>query len=924
MSAAVRTTCPYCGVGCGVVARGRGDGTFEIAGDPDHPANSGNLCSKGSALAETLGIEGRLLHPAIRAADTPAQATGGHAVARGSLAGRRADAVDARRVGWDEALSRVAEGFAAAIREHGPDSVAFYVSGQLLTEDYYVANKLMKGFIGSANIDTNSRLCMASAVAGHKRAFGEDLVPGCYEDLELADLIILVGSNTAWCHPILFRRIEREKQRRPDLKLVVIDPRRTSTAEMADLHLPIRAGTDVTLFNGLLRYLQQHGAMDERFVEMHTTGVQGALDSARAAGDPASVAAVCGADAQRIGELYLLFRSSERVVTLFSQGVNQSSAGTDKVNAIINCHLLTGRIGRPGMGPFSLTGQPNAMGGREVGGLANTLAAHLELESAVHRDAVRAFWGSPDMASRPGLKAVDLFEAMHAGRIKAVWIMATNPVVSLPDANRVREALKRCELVVVSDCVADTDTGALAHVLLPAATWGEKDGTVTNSERRISRQRRFLTPPGEAHPDWWIICEVARRMGFAERFPYTAAHEIFDEHARLSAVAARLGTSGESCCGGAASRLFDIGGLAGLGAAEYDELEPTQWPVCSKNDTPTARLFQDGRFAHADGRARLVPVHQRAPAHATNETYPFVLNTGRIRDQWHTMTRTGRAPRLAEHLPEPFVDLHPHDALASAVREGELARVSTEWGSMVVRARISGEIPRGTAFVPMHWSDAYASEARVGALVNPAVDPISGEPEFKHTPAGVEPFPVEWHGVLLTRRAMPTLNMTWWALVRGAGLLRYELAGRKRPADWTEWARALLEVRTPDADYLEYSDQASGIYRAAYIVDDRLQACAYFSRRPDLPARGWLTSLFTRDHLQPADRLALLAGRPLRAGDDAGPLVCSCFAVGRNTLRNLIASEELTDCRQVGERLRAGTNCGSCLPEIRKLLALTQ
>ncbi|HVS78136.1 MAG TPA: molybdopterin-dependent oxidoreductase, partial [Steroidobacteraceae bacterium] len=415
MSAAVRTTCPYCGVGCGVIARERVDGTFEIAGDPRHPANFGSLCSKGSALAETLGSEGRLLHPFLRPRGR-APRTG-----RGPV----------RRVGWDEALTRVAQGFSAAIREHGPDSVAFYVSGQLLTEDYYVANKLMKGFIGSANIDTNSRLCMASAVAGHRRAFGEDLVPGCYEDLELADLIVLVGSNTAWCHPILFRRIEREKQRRPGLKLVVIDPRRTPTAELADLHLPIRAGTDVTLFNGLLWHLHRHGAADDRFLETHTTGGQEAIAAARAAGDPASVAAVCGADAERIGELYRLFHSNERVVTLFSQGVNQSSAGTDKVNGIINCHLLTGRIGRPGMGPFSLTGQPNAMGGREVGGLANTLAAHLDLESAEHRDTVRTFWGAPRIASRPGLKAVDLFDAIRAGRVKAVWIMATNPVVSL-------------------------------------------------------------------------------------------------------------------------------------------------------------------------------------------------------------------------------------------------------------------------------------------------------------------------------------------------------------------------------------------------------------------------------------------------------------------------------------------------------------
>lgn len=883
MRAAVRTTCPYCGVGCGVLAR-RSGAAVDITGDPLHPANFGSLCSKGSALGETLGGEGRLLHPQVRG----------------------------RRVDWDEALTSVAQGFAAAVRDHGPEAVAFYVSGQLLTEDYYVANKLMKGFLGSANIDTNSRLCMASAVAGHKRAFGEDLVPGCYEDLELADLIVLVGSNTAWCHPVLFRRIEREKQRRPQLKLIVIDPRRTPTSELADLHLPIRAGTDVTLFNGLLWYLDRHGAVDADYLHQHTSGAESALEAARAAGDPPQVATVCGADAERIEELYRLFCATERVVTAFSQGVNQSSAGTDKVNSIINCHLLTGRIGRPGMGPLSLTGQPNAMGGREVGGLANTLAAHLDLESEAHRAIVREFWRSPRIASRPGLKAVELFEAMHAGRIKAVWIMATNPVVSLPDADRARAALRRCELVVVSDCAADTDTTALAHVLLPAASWGEKDGTVTNSERRISRQRQFLAPPGEARPDWWIVSEVARRMGLEEAFRYESPREIFDEHARLSAVACR------------ASLAFDITGLAGLSAREYEDLEPTQWPVQRRGAGGVARLFQDGRFMHPDGKAKLIPVHPRAPANATDKSYPFALNTGRIRDQWHTMTRTGRAPRLTEHLPEPFVDLHAHDALLTSVREGELATVRTRWGSMVARVRISGEVSRGTLFVPMHWNDCHASEGRVGALVNPVVDPLSGEPEFKHTPANIQPFPVEWYGVVLSRQPIAARAMTWWTLIYGAGYLRYELAGREVPADWAQWVRDLLGVQAPDADYLEYCDPASGVYRLAYLSADRLEACAYIFRRPELPARAWLASLFAKEKLEPSERTALLAGRPLRAGDDAGALVCSCFGVGRRTLHRLIASEGLTDARQVGERLRAGTNCGSCLPEIRALLAVAR
>jgi assimilatory nitrate reductase catalytic subunit len=876
MSAAVRTTCPYCGVGCGVLAR-PADGTIEIAGDPRHPANLGRLCSKGCALADTIGLEGRLLHPLI----------GG------------------QRTRWEEALTYVAQGFNRAIREHGPDCVAFYVSGQLLTEDYYVANKLMKGFIGSANIDTNSRLCMASAVAGHTRAFGADIVPGCYEDLELADLIVLVGSNLAWCHPVLLQRIAQAKERRRELRLIVVDPRHTPTCELADLHLPIRPGTDVWLFNGLLAHLRHNGLTDHEFVGAHTQGFEAACQVAEAsAGDAGTTAQSCGVDGKRIEEFYRLFASTERVVTAFSQGVNQSSSGTDKVNSIINCHLLTGRIGRPGMGPFSLTGQPNAMGGREVGGMANLLAAHMALDNAEHRRLVQQFWGAPRMATRAGLKAVELFEAMYAGRIKAVWIMATNPVVSLPDADRAREALKRCELVVVSDCVAATDTTALAHVLLPATAWGEKDGTVTNSERRISRQRAFLPPPGEAQPDWWIVSAVAKRMGFAESFDYRSPHAIFDEHARLSAA------------GNDGSRAFDIGGLAGLMPAEYEELEPVQWPLPRAGHAGVSRLFDDHRFWHADRKARFIATAPHAPACATDASFPLVLNTGRIRDQWHTMTRTSRSARLTEHVPEPFVDLHAQDALQAGVREGELARVRTRWSSMVGRVRTSGALARGNIFVPIHWSSPHASDARVGALVNPVVDRLSGEPEFKHTPARIEPFSVQWYGFILTRQPLDHLDVTWWTLVRGNPFLRYEMAGRETPGDWGSWARALLGATDGSADYLEYQDLAAGTYRAAYLIDDRLAAALYISCRPELPPRHWLASFANAARLEPSERIALLAGRPMHAEADIGPLVCSCFGVGRYTLQAAITQHGLKDARQVGARLRAGTNCGSCLPEI--------
>lgn len=876
----VRTTCPYCGVGCGVLAGVR-DGGVSLRGDPQHPANRGALCSKGSALDETLGLQGRLLSPRV----------------------------EGRPSHWDDALQRVAQGFRSAIECYGPESVAFYVSGQLLTEDYYVANKLMKGFIGAANIDTNSRLCMASAVAAHRRAFGEDLVPGCYEDLDLADLIVLVGSNTAWCHPVLYRRLLEAKERRPSLQLVVIDPRRTPTCEFAELHLPLRAGTDVLLFNGLLSWLAREGAADAAFLDGHTRGAARALLVAdNTAGDLRAVARGCGLDAGALESFYERFRCTERVVTLFSQGVNQSCAGTDKASSIINAHLLTGRIGRPGMGPFSMTGQPNAMGGREVGGLANTLAAHLDLENGEHRSRVQEFWGAPRMAERPGLKAVELFEAVHQGRIKALWIMATNPVVSLPNADRAREALRRCEFLVVSDVVAQTDTCALAHVLLPAAAWGEKDGTVTNSDRHISRQRRFLPAPGEARPDWWIISAVARRMGFERAFDYAGPAAIFDEHARLSGLAARTG-----------ARAFDLGGLTALEPAHYAELEPIQWPVPAAGHRGTPRLFSDGRFHHADGRARLVPTVPRSPQFALDQEYPLVLNTGRIRDQWHTMTRTGRSPRLSSHFPEPFVDMHAADARQFGLRGGSLVRVVTRWGRMTARLRVSGEVARGSLFAPIHWSASSSSDGRVGSLVSPSVDPVSGEPEFKNTPARVEPLTVNWYGFILARGPVSTEGLGYWACAEGGAFRRYEIAGRQVPGNWPHWARARLNAAS-DADWIDYEDAHSGTYRAAGFLDGRLEYCVFLGPRPELPSRAWLASLFEKSELTTGERLSVLGGCPPLTMPEPGPLLCACFGVGRRTVEAAIAAG-CADVQSIGRKLNAGTNCGSCLPELRRLVA---
>src|SRR3982075_47836 len=615
---ATRTTCPYCGVGCGVLATPDGKGGAAISGDPEHPANFGRLCSKGSALGETLGLQDRLVYPMIRCG-------------KGTI----------ERIAWSDSLDHVAHRFKHIIARDGPGAVAFYLSGQLLTEDYYVANKLMKGFIGSANVDTNSRLCMASSVAGHRRAFGADTVPGCYEDLDEADLLVLVGSNAAWCHPVLFQRMLANKQQR-GARMVVIDPRRTDTAGDAYLFLGLKPGTDTALFSGLLVHLADTGALDRDYVERHTSGFDGALARARGtAGSIGATALATGLSEQDVAGFFQMFGDTPRVVTLYSQGVNQSAQGSDKVNAILNCHLATGRIGKPGASPFSLTGQPNAMGGREVGGLANQLAAHMAFPPP-DIDRVRRFWKAPRIATHEGLKAVQLFDAIARGEIKALWVMGTNPAVSLPNADVVREALKKLELFVVSENVTSNDTvDAGPHVLLPAQAWGEKSGTVTNSERRISRQRAFIDAPGEAKPDWWILGEFAKRLGFGAAFNFNSAADIFREHAALSAFE----NEGE--------RDFDIGGLKALSDEAFDMMAPVQWPI-RLNAQPQARFFAEGRFFANDRKARFIAPEIPALRTETTPARPLRLNTGRIRDQWHTMTRSGESPRLGQHLPEPF------------------------------------------------------------------------------------------------------------------------------------------------------------------------------------------------------------------------------------------------------------------------------
>jgi assimilatory nitrate reductase catalytic subunit len=873
----IRTTCPYCGVGCGVLVS-REAGGWQVRGDPLHPANRGRLCSKGAALGETLALDERLLHPQV----------------------------DGRRVDWDTALDTVARRFSATLAEHGPEAVAFYVSGQLLTEDYYLANKLMKGYLGSANIDTNSRLCMASAVSGHKRAFGSDAVPGCYEDIELADLVVLVGSNAAWTHPVLHQRLTAARQARPQTRVVVIDPRRTATAELADLHLPLAPGTDAWLFNGLLEHLRREGGLDWGYLEAHVEGFGEALAAVEGL-TPSAVAAACALPEADVATFFGWFARTQRTVTLFSQGINQSSSGVDKVNAILNVHLATGRVGRPGASPLSLTGQPNAMGGREVGALANQLAAHMDFAPA-HVERVRRFWRAPHMATGPGLKAVELFQAVRDGRIKALWIMATNPLVSLPEADAVAEALARCPFVVVSDVTRHTDTARHAHVLLPAAAWGEKDGTVTNSERRISRQRAFLPLPGEARPDWWIVSAVARRMGFGAGFEYRAPAEIFREHAALSAFE------------NAGTRPFDLGPLAKLDAAAYDRLEPIQWPLASPG-AGKARLFADGRYPTPTARARMVPIRPRPPARSPSVDRPLLLNTGRIRDQWHTMTRTGLSARLFAHIDEPRVEVHPRDMRRWGLTPGGLARVCNGRGEVLVRVSESAGQRPGSVFVPMHWNAQYTARGRIGALVEAVTDPISGQPEFKHVPVAVAHYAADWQGFVLARRAPEGIATPYWCRIRAPACWRYELAGE--PAHWPTEA-LLARWLGEGQELIELRDPAAGRYRAALLRDGRLQAVVFLDRQADmLPARQWLTSLFERERLSDAERACLLLGRPAQAAADAGRTVCVCHGVGERTLAAAIAGGA-DSVEALGQVLKAGTGCGACVPELRALLGKTR
>ena len=825
-----RTTCPYCGVGCGVVVR-RENGNVSVRGDETHPANYGRLCVKGSALGETTGLQGRLLRPRV----------------------------DDHDVTWSRALSVAGERLQAIIERWGPQAVAFYASGQLLTEDYYAANKLMKGFIGAANIDTNSRLCMSSAVTGYKRAFGEDIVPCSYDDVENSDLVVLVGSNAAWTHPVLFQRLVKARQDNPDMKVVVIDPRKTATCDIADLHLALMPGSDAGLFVGLLNAIQGDTTWS--------------IDR---------VADFCGLLVGEVGTFYDWFITAPRAITLYTMGINQSTSGSDKCNAIINVHLASGKIARQGCGPFSLTGQPNAMGGREVGGLANQLAAHMGFEPDDLARVAR-FWGTERLAQTPGLMAVELFDAIARGEVKAVWIMGTNPAVSLPDSHAVCQALAACPLVVVSEVMSETDTSRFAHIRFPALGWGEKNGTVTNSERRISRQRAFLPAPGEAKPDWWIIAQVAKALGYGEAFAWTHPQEIFCEHAALSAFE------------NDGSRAFNLRELASLTREQWDNLTPYQWPT---GDMPYRKI---------------VPVEPQKHSARVDALYPLLLNTGRVRDQWHTMTRTGYVARLMQHIDEPLVEISPGDARRFMLMDGQLARLSSPRGVMVARVRILQGQREGELFVPMHWNNQFARQGKVNVLVEGRCDPLSGQPESKQTAIRIMPWQPGWQGELYARDLPEVPPSACWWRKAAQGVQHLTVAGDK---SLLEDIMAHCRVQEWQLQLAHSGDRNSvlawhnGELMLGYWEDNTL---------PEL-AHTFVEEAFHTAPAELAARHALLNGQ--RPGEQVGQgrIICSCFSIGERAINEAIA-EGCDSAAALGAKLRCGTNCGSCVPELKALIS---
>lgn len=923
-----RSTCPYCGVGCGVIIESQGDQITGVRGDPDHPANSGRLCSKGSSLHLTASApvtrQTRLLHPLRRES-------------RGAAP---------HRISWDSALDLAATEFGRVITAHGPDAVGFYISGQLLTEDYYVFNKLAKGLVGTNNVDTNSRLCMSSAVAGYKQTLGADAPPACYDDVNHAQCLFIAGSNTAWAHPVLFRRIEDAKAANPAMKIVVADPRRTDTVGLADLHLALQPGTDVMLFNGLLHIMLWEGWTDARYIAAHTNGFEELKATVRDC-TPDLVAQTCGLKKEDLFTAARYFANSPATLSLYCQGLNQSSSGTAKNAALINLHLATGQIGKPGAGPFSLTGQPNAMGGREVGGLANLLSAHRDMANPAHRAEVAALWGVPSVPDKPGKTAVEMFEAAADGEIRALWIACTNPAQSMPDQATVRRALERAEFVVVQEAFATTATCEFADLLLPATTWGEKTGTVTNSERCISRVRPAVAAPGSTRHDWAIAAEFARRLearlrpGQPTLFPYPlddgGTEAVWNEH--------RESTRG---------RDLDITGMtyALLDAA------PQQWPLREGETRGRKRLYEDGVFPTPDGRARFANVAYRPVAEPRDARFPFSLTTGRLRDQWHGMSRTGTLGRLFGHVAEPSMQMNPQDMARRLLAEGDLVHVTSRRGSIVVPVQASADVGMSQAFIAMHWGPEFLGGvastgerlAGVNALTSPAYCPTSRQPELKHAAVKVLKAELPWAllGVawlpegeaLAAREALKPLMAAFpfascvpfssnAPLDGAAGRERtgvlFRAAAYEAPAeDVVVRIEALLGLDA--ADTLRYADRKKGQRRAMRLARDGEQArLEAFVLAGDTSAQAWVRTLLQEElPAQAYGRLLLVPGAKAPvAVQSRGKQVCTCFNVTGPAIDSYLAGCSGTDGERLASlqgALKCGTNCGSCVPELKRMV----
>ncbi|WP_416638298.1 molybdopterin-dependent oxidoreductase [Pseudomonas sp. OHS18] len=898
------STCCYCGVGCGVLIEHDGERILGVSGDPAHPANFGKLCSKGASLHLTGDLAARALYPELRL---------------GKGLGRT-------RTDWNSALDHAAEVFADTIREHGPDSVAFYISGQLLTEDYYAFNKLARALVGTNNIDSNSRLCMSSAVVGYKRSLGADAPPCSYEDIEQAHTLLIIGSNMAYAHPILFRRLEAAKADNPEMKVIVVDPRRTDTCAVADLHLAIAPGSDVALLHGVLHLLLEQGRIDHAFIAAHTEGFD-SLQTLVADYPPARVAELCAIDEADLRRCADWIGSSPRFLSLWCMGVNQSTAGTAKNAAIINLHLATGQIGKIGSGPFSLTGQPNAMGGRETGSLSNLLPGHREVANPEHRAEVAAYWGVDTLPETPGLSAIELFDAVGSGKIKALWIACTNPAQSMPDQHKVHQALRDCPFVVVQEAFTTTETCRYADLLLPAASWGEKEGTVTNSERRVSRVRRAVAAPGEARADWAITCDFARRL--EARLPATAVglfafnkpEQLFEEYKVLT-------------------RRRDLD-LSGLGYALLEARGPQQWPFPEGARQGTTRLYGDGHFPSASGRARFITEAYQPPREQRDERYPLTLNTGRLRDQWHGMSRTGTAARLFAHVEEPLLGLHPQDMAQRQLQDGALVEVRSRRGALVLRVQVDNSLQAGQAFLPMHWGDRFLKGLGINALTLPAFDPLSRQPELKHAGIEVQAIELPWTFQALIEGDVQQRLEALRPLCERFAYASFGLVGRDtsalmlRAAHHHAPAAELLDqlhqqLGLSNGPLMRYDDPREGqgcmpIHKRVRIEDGRLTG---FALSGETRARNWLRELWQNQTSLDDDSgralrrwlLAPVESPPGEARARAGKTLCTCMNVSETAVREGI--ERGCDLNALKQNLGCGTQCGSCVPEIKRLLAL--